>query len=122
VTGNYGYISEGIAGYVYPVPTPQTVPLFRYFGSGDHFYTTNSGEIGTTTPGVTGNYGYISEGIAGYVYPVPTPQMVPLFRYYGNGEHFYTTNSGEIGTTTPGVTGNYGYISEGIACYLSPVA
>jgi len=48
--------------------------------------------------------------------------FIPLFRIFGNSEHFYTINSDEIGTTTPGVTGNYGYISEGIACYLSPVA
>lgn len=38
-------------------------------GSGvDHFYTTNPNEIGTTTPGTTGRYGYKSEGIAGKIY------------------------------------------------------
>jgi hypothetical protein len=32
---------------------------------------------------------------------------VPLYRYYNGKDHFYTTNSAEIGTKTPGV----GYIN-----------
>jgi hypothetical protein len=96
-----------------------TIPLYRYYnaGNGDHFYTTNYDELG-------GGYGgYTSEGIAGYVYPNPLPELpfepnevglVPLYRYYnaGNGDHFYTTNYDELG-------GGYGgYISEGVACWI----
>jgi hypothetical protein len=44
------------------------------------------------------------------VYPSQRPGTIPLYRYYnaGNGDHFYTTSSGELG----------GYAQEGIACYL----
>ena len=73
-------------------------------------------EIGTITPGVTGNYGYKIEGVAGFISTLPGTGLVPLYRY-NNGVHFYTTNSTEVGTTTPGATGNFGYKSEGIAGY-----
>ena len=118
-TGKYGYVSEGIACSISATSGAGLVPLFRYSNSYEHFYTTSSAEIGTTTPGVSGNYGYVSEGIAGYCYSSPTTGAIPFYRYQ-NGEHFYTTNANEIGTTTPGVTGKYGYKSEGIACYVKP--
>jgi len=102
------------------------VPLYRYWGNSDHFYTTNEQEIGTTTPGKTGNHGYKSEGIACKVFTHADAGSVPLYRYWkSNGvDHFYTTNGNEIGTTTPGKTGKYGYKSEGIAgyCFSNQVA
>ena len=123
--GNGGLISQGIAGYVFPVQSPDTQPLFRYLNlnNSNHFYTIDANEIGTTTKGVIGRDGItISEGIAAYVYPFARSQMVPLYRYFhrNNVSHFYTTDASEIGTITPGVTGNDGYMFEIIACYLSP--
>ena len=88
----------------------------------DHFYTTNPNEVGTTTPGHVGRAGYKSEGIAGYCFPEKDtiPGTVPLYRYWKASvmDHFYTTNPNEIGTTTWGQTGNHGYVSQGIICYI----
>lgn len=46
---------------------------------------------------------------------VPTALTVPLFRYYNSQitDHFYTTNWNELGA------GNYGWVYEGIQCYMS---
>ena len=122
--GNHGFKSEGIAAIVLTHPTPHTVPLYRYWNAGvaDHFYTTNPHEIGTTTPGVVGKHGYKSEGIACYCFSTHYQHTVPLYRYYNGAQfdHFYTTNSAEIGTTTPGQVGNHHFTSEGIACYVYP--
>ena len=122
-TGHYHYTSEGIQCLVYSKQVEGSVPLYRYFRvSGvDHFYTTNGNEIGTTTPG-QGNYGYSNEGIAGYCFSSFKPGTIPLYRYFHSVgfDHFYTTNSQEIGTTNPGATGKHGYVAEGIACYVLP--
>ena len=123
-TGNHGYKSEGIQAILRAEHAAHTVPLYRYWNSAiaDHFYTTSRNEIGTTTPGVLGNYGYTSEGIAGYCYPSQHEETVPLYRYWNSaaGDHLYTTESVEIGTTTPGQVGNYNYLYEGISCYVYP--
>ena len=120
--GKYGYKSEGIACNLFTSRVLGSVPLYRYWkGSvSDHFYTTNAGEIGTTTPGQTGKYGYVSEGVSGYCFPHPFFETVPLYRYWraSVSDHFYTTNPDEIGTTTPGQVGKYGYKSEGVACHV----
>ena len=121
--GNHGYISEGIQCRLYTRQVAGSVPLYRYWksGIGDHFYTTNSHEIRTTNPGVTGNYGYVSEGIAGFCFPQASAGRVPLYRYWkGNLDHFYTTNPHEIETVVHGQVGKYGYQSEGVACYVIP--
>jgi hypothetical protein len=118
--GHHGYTSEGFQCFVYSTQVAGTVPLYRYWKSslGDHFYTTNANEIGTTTPGAIGHHGYTSEGVAGYCFPQTSAGRVPLYRYWSGSDHFYTTNPREIGTTTPGRTGNHGYVSEGVACYV----
>jgi hypothetical protein len=120
LVGHHGYTSEGFQCFVYSRQVAGTVPLYRYWKSsiGDHFYTTNTNAIGTTTPGATGRYGYTSEGIAGYCFPRNSAGRVPLYRYWSGSDHLYTTNSREIGTTTPGRTGNHGYVFEGVACYV----
>merc|ERR1719499_724355 len=79
-------------------PQANKVPLYRYWNGVEHFYTTSSEEIGTVTPGLKGKYGYTSEGIAGYVSTVQANGYVPLYRYWNDVEHFYTTNAHEIGT------------------------
>ena len=122
--GNHGYTSEGVQCYIYRTKVHGSVPLYRYWKGGvsDHFYTTNVNEIGTSTKNQVGRYGYVSEGIAGYCMPYQVHGTVPLYRYWNSKkvDHFYTTDSNEIGTTTPGKVGNHGYVSEGIQCYVPP--
>jgi len=122
-TGNHGYKSEGVLGYISPNHIPGSVPVYRYYHGDhhDHFYTTNAAEIGTTQHGQTGNHGFKSEGVLGYAWAGhATGLLVPLYRYFHdqNHDHFYTTNAGEIGTTQHGQTGNHGYKSEGVAFHL----
>ena len=122
--GKHGYVSEGIGCHIGTRQIYGSVPLYRYWKASvsDHFYTTNAEEIGTTTPGQTGNHGYVSEGVAGYCFPHPSYGTVPLYRYWkaSVSDHFYTTNPDEIGTTTPGQVGKHGYKSEGVACHVFP--
>ncbi len=84
-----------------PKPASRYTPLYRYWnpGIGDHFYTTNWGELGG------GKYGWGFEGVQCYVAPSAAPGLVPLYRYWnpGIGDHFYTTNWGELGA------GRYGW-------------
>ena len=120
--GEHGYQSEGIAAIVHAGHVPGAVPLYRYYKSQNHFYTTNSHEIGVTKPDSIGRYGYKCEGIAGYVFPDPTWDTVPLHRYYkegSNDDHFYTLNTNEIGSHLDvGQIGRHGYKYEGVACYV----
>jgi len=116
-TGNLGYVSEGILGYISPIEFPGGIPIHRYYHTkkSDHFYTVNVNEIGTIIVGHKGNHGYKYEGILGYAYP-GEHHLNPVYRYYHEGvkDHFYTTNNEEIGTTVPGGEGKLGYKSEGL--------
>ena len=73
------YVFVQTVGYCFPKTKEGTVPLYRYYKKRsrntlrDHFYTTDENEIGTTTFGQEGKGGYISEGIACYVYPACYP-------------------------------------------------
>ena len=121
-----GYKQERVAFILLNDKVPCSVPLFRYYlntGSiRDHFYTTAITEIGTATPGKIGKYGYKSEGILGYCFREKQRGTVPLYRYYNPDlfDHFYTTSINEIGTAVHGRKGRYGYISEGVVCYVLP--
>jgi hypothetical protein len=115
-----GYVSEGVACWVFPLPTPPipppggTTPLYRLFnwGNGDHFYTTSAAE----RDGAIQNAGYADEGVACYVYANPASNTTPLFRLFNpaNGDHFYTTS----GLERDNAVQNGGYINEGIACHV----
>jgi len=102
----------------------QVAIVHRYWHAGnhDHFYTANAGEIGTTTPGQTGNHGYAFESSSFSVFTHPHHGLVPVYRYWhaDTHDHFYTSNAGEIGATNPGQAGNHGYVCEGILGYVSP--
>jgi C1A family cysteine protease len=95
-------------------PTRTLAPLHRYWNSGigDHFYTTNWGELGG------GRYGWVYEGVQCDISPIAQTGLVPLYRYWnsGAGDHFYTTNWGELGS------GKYGWAYEGVQGYVSPTA
>ena len=118
--GRHGYTSDGIQCKIYMVQVDETQPLYRYKNDMEHFYTQNPQEIGTTVAGAKGNHGYISEGVAGYCFPKQESGTIPLYRYYGNGNHFYATNAAEIGTTIIGEVGHHGYKFEGVTCYVTP--
>lgn len=79
----------------------------------DSFLTTSLEELNGAQAA-----GWDCEGIVGYVSPVPAPGLIPLYRYYrpDNTDHFYTTDydSGQA------VMSLYGYVYEGIACYIVP--
>ena len=118
--------NEGLFGYIFSSAAAGTVPLYRSFNptTGDHFYTTTE----TEAKNAQANIGYISEGIAGYVFsdescksppPPPPPVEIPCngkdddFNgeidegsccptpgverlLFNNGPHFYTTDSSEV--------------------------
>jgi len=93
---------------------PGTIPLYRYWGNNNHFYTTNINEIGTGTPGTVGNHGYKSEGVAGYCYSSDQGSgTVPLYRFFHfeRIDHFYTTSKSEGDAAE-------GWTYEGIQCYV----
>jgi hypothetical protein len=119
--GNHGYTSEGVLGYVSPVPFPGSMPVHRYWQetTHDHFYTVNVDEIGTTNIGSSGKHGYKYEGIIGYAYPAESNRKT-VHRYWqaATFDHLYTDNTLEIGTNETGKTGNNGYTSEGVAFHM----
>ena len=106
---NLGYISEGIACYIYTGSQTGTIPFYRLCSPTDHFYTTNQAEAQYAES----NLGYISEGIAGYLYPDSQTGTVPFYRLMSPSatDHFYTINQAEV----QNAESNLGYISEGIA-------
>jgi len=120
--GNHGYKSEGIGFYIFNHHHHGLVPVYRYWNAGnkDHFYTANHHEIGVTESGHAGKAGYTCEGVLGYVSPVEFFGSIPVYRYWNEAhhDHFYTTNSAEIGTTHQGHAGNHGYTCEGVLGYV----
>lgn len=116
--GQHGYKFEGIAFHVSRDPAPGLVPIYRYWKAAvsDHHYTTDPNEMGATQPGQQANHGYVCEGIMGYIHKDPAPGTVPVHRYFHGGlnDHFFTTSVSEIGVTGHGVTGNHGFVAEGV--------
>ncbi len=108
--GKYGYVYEGVAGYVMAKQDSGTIPCYRYLNNNSkcHFYTTSFTELGN------GNNEYTYEGIAFYAYAAQVANTAPFHRYNNDGSksHFYTTSWDEMGK------GKYGYVYEGIACYI----
>lgn len=119
-TGNHGYASEGVAFHIFTHHHHGLLPAYRYWKADtkDHFYTTNVSEIGTTHPGQAGNHGYVCEGVLGYVSPTAFHGGIPVYRYWKDSDHLYTTNAQEIGATNPGQVGHHGYKCEGILGYV----
>jgi len=102
----------------FTTPKPPTVPVYRYYSSrtSDHFYTTKAAEIGTTQNGVTGNHGYISEGVGFYLAESQADGYTPVYRFWNdrNNDHFYTANQSE----SDGVH-VHGYKAEGVVGYIA---
>lgn len=113
---NYYNLEPGGENYFYIHGGPvfsNSVPLRRYFkGSeagglgGPHLFTTSTGE---------GNYaqsiGFNYEGIVGYVYHSPGPNLSEIHRgTSNNGDFFYSTSKSEIDNAA-------GYQYDGVAFY-----
>ena len=113
-----GYLSEGVACYVYATQVAGTIPFYRLRSpAGDHFYTPSAAERQSllATPGWT------DEGIACYLLPAPDSDAAPLYRLSSArlGIHFYTISQPE-----KNVAVSIGYVVEGIPGYVftSPVS
>lgn len=105
-----GYVSEGIAGYVYPSAHADGVALYRWRHpeSNLHFYTVDP--AGEAAP----QLGYVLEKVECFVPNPGTTDIVSLYRWYHaeSGDHLYTTDpKGELAPTS-------GYVAEGVACYV----
>lgn len=112
-----GYVSEGIACYLYANQASGTTPLYRLLAPavGDHFYTTSSAERDTVLAGGA----YSDEGIAGYVLPTAGEGTTPLYRLYTTvtSDHFYTISRGERDRAAT----HHRYASEGIVGHVYPL-
>ena len=112
-----GYTSQGIAAYILPSDTqaPTAVPLFRMYSakSIDHYYTTNTTQRALLIQ--QGNY--LSDGIAGFVYPEEECGTVPLYRIYKHtiGDNFFTTDQAEVYD----FVNQLGYTYMGIYAYVN---
>jgi len=104
--GRHGWKYEKTEGNIYKSRVSGTVPLYRWWNGRDHFYTGDSLSFR--------NYGYKSEGVAGYCFPRDQgSSTIPLYRWYAGGScnnHFYTTSY------TEGRRSGYKY--EGVVCYV----
>jgi hypothetical protein len=94
-TANYFYIfsTSFISG---------TQPLYRFFADPG-----NAGHLFTTDPGEGAGIAY--EGIVGYVRTYQTPNSLPVYRGFLNGDWFYTFDPNEFN--------NGGYANDGIKFY-----
>jgi hypothetical protein len=82
VLAGFGWVGEGVAGYLYPSPTSRggvaTVPLVRLLNpvTGDHLLTSEPAEAAYLSAlGL-----YVEEGTVGHVLPAPVPGM-PLIAF-----------------------------------------
>ncbi|KAG6891436.1 hypothetical protein C0992_006695 [Termitomyces sp. T32_za158] len=109
-----GYTREGISSEIFRTQQRGTVPFYRLYSASatDHFYTTSASEANSAVQ----NLGYMSQGIAGYIYPNGNCRdTVPLYRLYSASgtDHFYTTSAAERASAM-----RIGYSDEGIAGYV----
>jgi hypothetical protein len=93
--------------WLYTNPGMGLVPFYRCLkGDGRRFYTTS---------GTCENAGPV-EGVLGHIATDPTCGGIPLFRLYGNADHFYTTSEVEKNNAVS----MYGYKFEAVAGYVWP--
>jgi len=107
---------EGIAGMVLSEWEPGSVPLYRFWNirTLDHYYTVNKESIVKPNSPADDNNGWKDEGVECFVYPYRQDGTVPLYRYYNSEakDHFYTTNSGDLGF------GKMGYTFQGVTAFI----
>lgn len=95
-----------------PVPTPTVaapvapaeVPVYRFYnaGTGEHFFSLDSTEVGPAQ-------GFILEGVGFNVFVLQNPGMIPLYRCFEPtvGKHFISDASNCEGFTTES---SYGFV------------
>ncbi|KAM5539291.1 hypothetical protein V8D89_007164 [Ganoderma adspersum] len=113
-----GYTSQGVAAYILPSDTqaPTAVPLFRLYSSknSDHYLTANATDRDVTL----NHYNYVSDAIAGYVYPDEECGTVPLYRLNNHVvlDNFFTTDQAEVYDFVD----QLGYNDLGAIAYVNP--
>lgn len=97
---------EGVAGYVFALAQPGTVPLYRWLHTrnGSHYYT--------TSPAAPDRPNSVSEGIACHVYDHRVAEAVPFYLWRNGRDDLYTTSPSGEGAS------RLGYRPRGIACYI----
>lgn len=109
----FGYMYEGVAGFLFPNQAAGTVPLYRLWSGPamDHFYTISADERDNAVK----VHGYTYEGVAGYMHPGQAPHTGPLYRSNKQeaSDHFYTMSAEERDSAARG-----GWAYEGIAGYM----
>ena len=116
---NDDYSYEGITALVSESWQPGTVPLYRYWNMRtlDTFLTIDKSSVEPKSASVDDdNNGWKFQAIEGFVYPFRADGTVPLFRYYSEAtnDHFYTTNSADLGF------GKLGYTFQGVSAFVIP--
>ena len=117
VTEMDAFLANGYtAAYILPSDTqaPTAVPLFRLYNSHstDHYYTANA----TDRDRVVSRNGYVSEGVAGYVYADGECGTVPLYRLFGQGGNFFTADEAEVHDYVE----KFGFENLGVTAYVNP--
>ncbi len=99
---NAGYIYEGVGFKTFSsnANLSDVTALYRCIAGGHHFVSTD--------PNCEGQ---ANEGSYGYIFTKKIGNSIPLYRFYGPGDHLITTNAGEAG----GV-----YTPEGILGFVVP--
>jgi len=113
-----GYKDEGSEGRVWNQQVASSIPFYRLYNratgaASRHIYTTSAVERDyLLSSGWTIEFAPNGGPGGGYVYKSPPPQTVPLYRWVSkvNNDHIYTIN--------PTALGGFGFLSEGIACYV----
>lgn len=90
-----GYNSQGIAGYIYLYPEPNTAPLIQLWSGtrNDHAYAAGEAEANALVAA-----GYTREGVLGYIPITPISGTVPFNRVYSavTPDHFYSRFEPEL--------------------------
>ncbi len=98
-----GYRYEKIEGYVSSVAFQGGTALYRRYNATTqkHYYTTNAADIPS---------GFVSEGIACYIYTSAQPNIIPFYHLYNSsiGDNFYTISEFERDNAIK----NYGFAPD----------
>ena len=89
------YEGFGLTALASPATDPAATPVYRFFdvSSGTHFFTASALERN----GLSGQQGFIGEGVAFYEHATALPGDSAVFRFFdtNDGSHFYTTSLAE---------------------------
>ncbi len=108
-----GWVAQAPVGGIFQnsADMPGLVPLYRLRenGSGDRCYTTDTNLRSTAI----NSWGYIDEGIAGYVMPGPAAGFKPLYHLnYPGSRDYYTDDVNEYNSLPAP------WAKNGIVCYI----